>query len=55
MKPIDNEASKGNRCHVFQELVNHDEMLHSAQGFKSFFEEQERNIKIYIRKYRVVS
>lgn len=36
MKQIDNETTKGNRCHVFQELVNRDEMLHSPQGFKSF-------------------
>ena len=37
VKQIDNEVTKGNRCLIFQKLVNHAEMLHSPQGFKPVF------------------
>ena len=52
---LDNEAMKGYRSHVFQELIIvlrccilHNELSLSLQ-------EQQNNFKISIRKYRVVS
>ena len=55
VKPIDNEAMKGNRCHVFQELITVLRCSIHHKDLSLSLPEQESNIKISIRKYRVVS
>lgn len=55
VKQVDNEVTKRNRCHVFQELITMLRCCIQAKVLSLSLQEQESNIKIYIRKYSMVS
>ena len=55
VKQVDDEVTKRNRCRVFQELITMLRCCIQHKVLSLSLQEQESNIKIYIRKYRVVS